>query len=857
MLPEGLHIVFDPPHWPVVLASAGGFILFLEALAIAVSIWHGRSKSAAMLMTAGALLAGPLAVVGLGFSAALAMVTGERFRYRPMLSASVRATLLMGMAALIALWPSGGSVIAITVCGVSWAFRGYGRTTSPIRPRAKALLLALRIAPLLLIGLWVLSPALEFHHTKEVRGMYLIGVDTSASMQRRDMPARYTDTDMLAGEPVRRIDAVNQALHDQAKALAALQTKADILWFRFSAVAEPACPILDHRDKLAMDIPDANGTATAIGDSLAGAMGPQIGMGRKISGVMLFSDGCNNTADMVEPETQARLMRQRNIPLRTVGVGSETVTGSMRMLTVKDLAAPKPGRDEVQRYNLLPISALVDAFGLKGKQIRVTAKFDDEKLGQETIAIDSAQQTVPVKFSHVPLASGLHRVTVSAECDDQAATVTGTLSASKLVRVVDNELRVLYVEGKFRYESKYIAQALVAANRFSVDRRVLIQPMGGADVTGLGEKLEDWLAYHAIIFGDVGPGQFTPKQLEIIKELVGKYGKGFCMIGGSDSLGKGKWAGTPIADIMPVDLGLSGQIDREIKVAVTSEGLASDILKIGDEGQGVAAAWAKLPTLPGADRLGGVKPAAVVLAKTPQDEPLIVMQNYGAGRTLAIAFDTTYRWVLSVTDTADMQRRFWRQVAMYLSDPKGHVWITTDKASYDLRRLASAAEAVEVSAGAEDIQGRPIVDSNVTVTLTPPVGAPMPIRMQPRDIQLFAKLPTPTAAGMYSLKISSTIAGKPITAEYRFEVQNRDLEAMEMLANHKLLRQLAEITGGQFVRLANVGTMLKELSLTAQPEKVPEITHVGLAERFHWPMVATIIALLCLEWAVRKRKGLV
>lgn len=856
MLPEGLHIAFDPPHWPVALAWAGGAILFLEALAIAASTWRGQGKAWALLMTAGALLAGPLIMAGLAFAAAVAMVTGEKFRHKTMLAASARGTMLLGLAAMIYLWPSGGAVTAITVCGVSWALRGYARTTSPVKPAAKTLLLSLRILPLLLLGLWVLSPALEFHRTREVRGLYLVGIDASASMQQRDMPPRYTDAALQAGEPVRRIDAVNQALQDQARNLAALQSKADVEWFAFSASADPSRPAFDRRDKLAIAPGDSNGSATAIGDSLAAALGPHIAQGRKISGVILFSDGCNNTSDMVEPETQARLMRQRNIPLRTVGVGSETVTGSMRMITVKDLAAPKPGRDEVQRFNLLPITALVDAYGLKDRRIRVTAKFDDEKVGQEIVTVEAAQQTIPVKFSHVPLASGLHRVTVSAECEESVSSVAGIPSCSKLVRVVDNELRVLYVEGKFRYESKYITQALVAANRFTVDRRVLLQG-GGADAGGLGEKLEDWLAYHAIIFGDVGPGQFTPRQLEIIKELVGKYGKGFCMIGGTNSLGKGKWAGTPIADIMPVDLDLSGQIDNDIRVVVTPEGLASEVLKIGEEGQGVAAAWARLPVLPGADRLGGIKPAAVVLARTLQDEPLIVSQNYGAGRTLAIAFDTTYRWVLSVSDTAELQRRFWRQVALYLSDPKGHVWITTDKASYDLRRLAAGSEAIEVSAGAEDVQGRPIVNGNVSVTLTPPQGTAVPVGMGPREMQLYARLPAPTTAGIYVLKISSSIAGKPISAEHRFEVQNRDLEAMEMLANHKLLRQLAEITGGQFAKLSDVGAMLRELGVTAQPEKVPDITRLGLAEHFHWPMVAIIITLLCLEWALRKRKGLV
>ena len=53
----------------------------------------------------------------------------------------------------------------------------------------------------------------------------------------------------------------------------------------------------------------------------------------------------------------------------------------------------------------------------------------------------------------------------------------------------------------------------------------------------------------------------TARQLGILRELVGTYGKGFCMLGGSSSFGRGGWQNTPVADVLPIDLQLSaGQI---------------------------------------------------------------------------------------------------------------------------------------------------------------------------------------------------------------------------------------------------------------------------------------------------------
>jgi hypothetical protein len=313
---------------------------------------------------------------------------------------------------------------------------------------------------------------------------------------------------------------------------------------------------------------------------------------------------------------------------------------------------------------------------------------------------------------------------------------------------------------------------------------------------------------------------------------------------------------------MPVDLKASaGQIDREIHVAPTTEGLADPIMAIGREGQDVAAAWRELPAMPGANKLAGVKTGAAVLATTGDAEklPLIVVQPYGAGRSLAIAFDTTWLWV-TMKDTGELQRRFWRQVALYLCEPKGNVWVTTDKPRYDMARLVGGKETVEITGGVEDPQGSPMPDANVRVTLTAPDGRSVPLVLAPQDhrrgVKLSAvQLPSP---GVYTLKLEAEVAGKALSAEHRFDVQQRDLEALEVLANFKLLQRLSEETKGEFVPLAKLGELLSRIRASgASPKIVRQIEHFDLAGHYRWPVIGTLLGLLCLEWAIRKRKGLV
>jgi hypothetical protein len=51
--------------------------------------------------------------------------------------------------------------------------------------------------------------------------------------------------------------------------------------------------------------------------------------------------------------------------------------------------------------------------------------------------------------------------------------------------------------------------------------------------------------------------------------------------------------------------------------------------------------------------------------------------------------------------------------------------------------------------------------------------------------------------------------------------------------------------------------VLERLAEQAEPKIVRRPVRTHLAAACSWPVLAALIALLCIEWAVRKRKGLV
>jgi hypothetical protein len=325
---------------------------------------------------------------------------------------------------------------------------------------------------------------------------------------------------------------------------------------------------------------------------------------------------------------------------------------------------------------------------------------------------------------------------------------------------------------------------------------------------------------------------------------------------------------------MPVEFDeAGGPIKEQIRVVPSDEGLDSQILRVTKEGEDPRSAWEKLDKLPGASRLTGVKLGATVLARSgaePTDPPLIVRQEYGKGRVLAIAFDTTWRWVLSPKDTSEMQRRFWRQVALYLSAPRGNVWVETDRPNYDLRKLQDGRELIRVTAGVEDSSGVPITTADPQVELVR-LGEDeepaeriddVPLVVDEQRRQYTGELNVETLRKLqpdrrYAVRITATVEDKDLQAEYEFEVSRPAPDAQDTQADFDTLRRLTLQTRGGFRRLDEFDALLREIRLAARPKKEQQAETLNLADALRWPIIVAVLVFLCLEWAWRKRRGLV
>ena len=72
---------------------------------------------------------------------------------------------------------------------------------------------------------------------------------------------------------------------------------------------------------------------------------------------------------------------------------------------------------------------------------------------------------------------------------------------------------------------------------------------------GFPKTREELFAYRGLVLGSVEASAFTADQLRMIAEFVDVRGGGLLLLGGHRAFAEGGYAGTPVADVMPVMLG--------------------------------------------------------------------------------------------------------------------------------------------------------------------------------------------------------------------------------------------------------------------------------------------------------------
>jgi hypothetical protein len=236
-----------------------------------------------------------------------------------------------------------------------------------------------------------------------------------------------------------------------------------------------------------------------------------------------------------------------------------------------------------------------------------------------------------------------------------------------------------------------------------------------------------------------------------------------------------------------------------------------------------------------------------------------VAGQYGGGRVLALAVDSTSPWYRHGFHA--QHKRFWRQALLWLAqkeDALGDgVW-----AKLEQRRFPRGGR-VTFTAGAGGPNGEPVTDAVFEAKVVNPQGTALPARLSPQGPHwegAFDQLATP---GDYRLEVIGRRDGQVLgSAQQRFMVFDRDLELSDPAANPQQLEQLALLTrdaGGKSLAPEQLPDLLRQIQKRPPKMEIDIQSKWQLAdtEKDAWLFFLCVVGLLSGEWFLRKKWRLV
>ncbi|MCY3023867.1 MAG: glutamine amidotransferase, partial [Planctomycetota bacterium] len=578
------------------------------------------------------------------------------------------------------------------------------------------------------------------------------------------------------------------------------------------------------------------------------------GGGGSGAGAIIISDGRHNAAKDVVPAALA--LQRAGVPLYCIGVGQEATPAAYKDVRIRELVVPEKafvGSHMVLRVEIgstLPAPVTVP----------LTVEVAGKRIFESNISLpQGANVAAPaVEVPYVPEALGVHRVVAALGTVDGEADVSNN-TRSAFFRVYRSKLGVWYVEGAIRKEFGAIRSALETAPNVQLKALNAFMVKTSTKEELLPGKPEDREQLRLAIIGDLPASRFDRAALQDLAKFV-ERGGAVLMLGGSSSFGAGGWQHSPLAPVLPVEMTANdGVHNGALRITVVPDEAAHPVLAIGDAPAQSAELWQSLPPLPGINRVANTRPAAHVLLRAGMDE-LLVVQEYGKGRSAVFTGDTTWQWALKANQ-GETQRRFWRNLAVWLTRSD---YRDTEKVVFaDAERLQyQAGEEVLLRAYAHETEktGAVLKQASITIALTRFQGeAEVPvlkeeIGMGPGE---YEKRVMPSLPGSYRFRVNAVAFGGRVigTDSVDIQVTAPDVEHDNPKANLGLLRRIASLSGGMYCDPEHAAEAFQAL-LRRQAGYSRTVTDVRELWNQPW-LLGVFIGLLTLEWALRKRWGLI
>jgi hypothetical protein len=596
--------------------------------------------------------------------------------------------------------------------------------------------------------------------------------------------------------------------------------------------------------------------------------------------ILLLSDGIHNAGGGAARVLDAvRVAKAMACPVSTRAFGGDVAA-------VKDLAVELRSPQELAYVGQkIPVAVLLRQRGLAGAQATLTLRHEDKEVERRQVAL-AAQETTEVRFQVSRDRTGLYRYEVRADPLPGEVSLVNN-AATLLLRVVNDPVRVLLLEGKPYWDAKFLVRTLLLDPSLELDsvvrvkdgrlhRRTLSRDRAApgksaADAApgkGPGSLHEEWAtltgpptilataenlrAYQVVVLGRDAEVFLSEAGLAGLRNWIARDGGCLVCYRGQPM--------TPVNQRLGQLLPVRWAPIREARFRPRLTDRGRDLhwfpaagAEAGDD------AFAGLPSLATAARPEQPRPLATVLATAPSpaeaDSPVVTYQPYGTGRVVVIEGSGMWRWAFlppQQQQQEEVYRALWHSLLRWLASsadllPGQKLALRSDKARFSTLEPATATlllreEAAKAKVPAVELRGDGAGNAQ-TVT-------PVPMGDEPGTFRVvFGKLPE----GRYQARVAGTEGD--LTGSTAFDVRSFSEEQLDLKARPDLMARIAQGSGGVVLEAGTPREMLEQFRAHLDQGRPQRVRRVSAWDR--WWVLAGVLAAWGAAWGVRRSAGLV
>ena len=680
-------------------------------------------------------------------------------------------------------------------------------------------------------------------------------LDESASMATADE----------SGKP-----RLREAARIARQAATALDARYEV---RLRSFAEVSAPLslgeLDRRT--------AQGEATDLAAAIAAALEDR----PQGQALLVLSDGGHNVGSIARLRESLDQAKALAAPIftRTLGGSGGVSDIEVRVNLPQELAFV---RQET------PVAVTIQQRGQLTDGAQVALLQDGQEIARQEVAL-AEDATSEVVFPISRDRSGLYRFDVRVEPLPGEATPLNN-SASLVLRVVDEPVRVLLLEGKPYWDAKFLVRTLAADESVRLetvvrlaDSRYLRRTVTHASVThassapledeqddqppAVGKRSEEWnietdasgiladpqrlAEYQVVVLGRDAEVYLSDEAVARLSQwLADQNGALVCFRGPPASQ-----LSRRLGDLIPVRW--SPGREERFRVKLTETGQAMPWLA----GGGAGGAIESLPSLAASAQPDRPKPLAVVLATAQSAQgdrdPVITYQPVGGGRVVVVEGAGMWRWAFLPPQHQEhdqVYRVLWRSLVRWLVSqvellPSQRLALRSDKVTFDTRESVTATLLVrDAEAGqAPTVELRSASGGGQQ---TQPF-TPVPEGQSPGQFRVvFGKL----AEGRYEAVVQGAeqaeAAGRTV-----FDVRAVATERLDVAARPDVMKLVAQASGGELLASddpAEIERRFAEHLEAARPQRTIRTTAWD-----RWWVLVGALAAWAAGWSLRRASGLV